>query len=106
MEIIIALIVVVFGLGIYYNRKKKEEVVVDVPYKVETPVEVAPVAVADVPVTLAVDGHGDVQEVAPAKKTRKPRAVKAEKPAAKKAPAKAKSTAKKPAAIKAKAKKS
>jgi hypothetical protein len=110
MELIIGLIVlVVVGYFVFFN--KKESVASPAPYKVETPVEVTPVAAADVPVTLPV---AEVVE-APAKAPRKPRAPKAEKPAAKKAPAKAKApkakatttkaTTKKPAVTKAKTKK-
>jgi hypothetical protein len=84
MEIIIALVLVVVGVFLFYNRKPKaveSTVEESVPYKVETPVVTEEVKAVE----------------APAKKTRTPRATKpAAKPAAKKA------AAKKPAATKAK----
>jgi len=110
MEIIIALIFVVIGASLYYTRKKKvTETVIEAPYKVETPVS-APVeatpAVAET-VTVTVDGHGDVQEVTPTKKPRKPRTPKATTaPKVAKAPvAKAPAKAKAPVAKKPRAKK-
>lgn len=38
MEIVIAIVVVVIGAVLYFNRKPKTEATVEVPYKVETPV--------------------------------------------------------------------
>ena len=38
MEIIIAIVIVVVGAVIYFNRKPKSEATLEVPYKVETPV--------------------------------------------------------------------
>jgi translation initiation factor IF-2 len=81
MEIIIGLIVLV-GLGYFILRPKKVEVAEAVPYKVETPAPVVEEAPAPTP--------APVVEEAPAKKTRKPRAPKAEVVVKEKAPAKAK----------------
>ena len=100
MEIIIAIIAVLAIAIVLYSRKPKELVKAEqaevAPYKVDAP---APVAAADVPVVISTPEP--VVESAPVKAPRKPRAPKAEKASAKKAPAKA--TTKKPAAIKAKA---
>jgi len=107
MELIIALIVIGLGVAIYFSFKKKETEVAEpvAEYKVEDPV--APVVAEPEPAVVAVvEGAGEV--AVPAKKTRKPRAPKAENPAVKKAPAKAKApkaAAKKPAARTAKSKK-
>jgi hypothetical protein len=60
---------------------KPAEVVAEVPYKVE--VAVAPV-VAEVAPVVAVDSHGDVHEVAPAKKAPAKKAVAKKAPAVKK----------------------
>jgi hypothetical protein len=106
MEIVLALLVAGFA-GYWFFFRNKEELPVskptsDAPYKVETPIkEEAPVAVAEVkkeepaPVvvaeTVAITEPApapvltEAAPVEPAKKTRKPRATKAEKPAAKKA---------------------
>ncbi len=104
MELVIGLLVIaVVGYFVFF-RNKEEPVTTtqkedDAPYKVETPVPAQDVAPQPV---VAVEGAGavvlpatPVVEEAPAKKTRKPRAPKAEKPAAKKA------APKKAAAIKA-----
>ena len=90
MEIIIALVLVVVGVFLFYNRKSKaveSTVEESVPYKVETPV-----------VTETVEEVKVAEE--PVKKTRTPRATKpaakkvaAKKPAAKKTSAKAKKSA-------------
>jgi hypothetical protein len=103
MELIIGLIVIaVVGYFVFF-RKKEEVVVSEAPYKVETPVPAQDIA----PQPVVVEGAGVVEipqpapvaETAPVKKTRKPRAPKAEvKPVAKKA------APKKVAAIKAKPK--
>jgi BRCT domain type II-containing protein len=104
MELIIGLLVIgVVGYFVFFHRKD-EATVSSAPYKVETPMpapqpvpdvqtvnEVLPVAIADVPVTV------EVTEPVVEKKTRKPRAPKAEKAAVKKAAPKkvaAKKTAK------------
>jgi len=100
MEIIIAL-VVAFGLGYLFFFRKKEEVAVSapevtpVPYKVETPtvVEVAPV-VEEVKVEAPAPVVEAVAET-PVKKTRKPRAPKAETTEKKAAPKKAAAKSKK-----------
>lgn len=109
MEIIVALVVI--GLVGYwlYSSNKKSGTTEAAPYKVETPVpagDVAPqpVAVADVPVVVAVEGAGAVEipEEKPAKAKKAPAA---KKPAAKKPAAPKKPAAKKPAAKKTPAKK-
>jgi hypothetical protein len=95
MEIIIGVIIVGLALAIYLNFKKKDSQVVDVPYKVEEPVQ--PVA-NTVAVAVALDLEG--AEATLAKKPRaprKPKAVAEKKPAAKKVAAK-KAPAKKPKA--------
>ena len=111
MELIIGLLVIgVVGYFVFF-RKKDEPVVAETsvaPYKVDMPVPAADVAPQPEPtpvVVAAVEGAGVVEVIAapvaeePAKKTRKPRAPKAEaKPATKKA------APKKAAAIKAKPK--
>lgn len=107
MEIIVALVVIaVVGYWLYSANKKSSTVEV-APYKVETPVpagDVAPqpVAVADVPVVVAVEGAGAVD--VPAAKPTKAKKAPAKKPAAKPA-AKKPAAVKKPAAKKAPAKK-
>lgn len=82
MEILLAIVIVVVGLAVYFNRKPKPTVnpCEDAPYKVETPAE-APTPVAE------KASEAMVESVAPAKKPRakKPAAAKtAKKPAAKK----------------------
>ena len=104
MELIIGLLVIAAVGYVVFFRKKDEYVAetTSAPYKVEQPVPAGDVAPQPTPV--AVEGAGLVEvpaepapvaEEAPAKKPRKPRAPKAEKPAAKKA------APKKAAAIKA-----
>lgn len=106
MELIIGLLVIaVVGYFVFF-RKQDEPVVAETssaPYKVDTPVPAGDVAPQpETAPVVVVEGAGAVElpatpvvEEAPAKKTRKPRAAKAEKPAAKKA------APKKAAAIKA-----
>lgn len=119
MELIlglIALIVVGYALYYYNSRDKNQELTVppvnrysgeiaEAPYKVEPPAVIPEAVVASVTPIVAVAVAESVNTQitdsvtqAPAKKTRKPRAPKAEKPA------KEKAAAKKPAAMKAKAK--
>jgi FtsZ-interacting cell division protein ZipA len=83
MEIIIGLIVIA-GLVFAFTRKKQVEEVNAAPYKVEAPVEVAPVveAVAEVAPVAAAPAPK-------AKATAKPRATKAKAPAKAKAAPKA-----------------
>lgn len=119
MELILGLIVLaVVGYALFfYNTKDKNQSstvptvnrytgeTAEAPYKVETPAVIpeavmssaSPIVVAAVPESVNTQITDAVTQ-APTKKTRKPRAVKAEKPA------KEKAAAKKPAAIKAKAK--
>ena len=105
MELIIGLLVIAAVGYVVFFRKKDEYVAetTSAPYKVEQPVPAGDVAPQPepAPVVVVAEGAGVVDiaapvvEEAPAKKTRKPRAPKAEKPAAKKA------APKKAAAIKA-----
>lgn len=94
MELIIGLIVIaVVGYFVFFHKKAEAVAEPVAEYKVEKPAEVVAVAVADTPVTVAVEGAGVVE--VPAKAPRKPRAPKSEvakNPAVKKAPAKAKAT--------------
>jgi hypothetical protein len=93
MEIIIGIIFVVLVGLIFFSRKSKAITVTEAAsYKVETP---EPVVKTPAPVVAEPEVAPEVG-TAPAKKSRKQRAPKAEKPAAKKAPAKA--TARKPKA--------
>jgi BRCT domain type II-containing protein len=92
MELIIGLLVIAAAGYFVFFRKKEEypvEETTKAPYKVEMPVPAQDIAPQPV---VAVEGAGAVEipvapvvEEAPAKKPRKPRAPKAEKPAAKKA---------------------
>ena len=95
MELIIGLLAIgVVGYFVFF-RKKEDEVIV-APYKVETPApEPTPAPVVEVKVEEPAPVAVVEATPEPAKKTRKPRAPKAEKPAAKKA------APKKAAAIKA-----
>ena len=110
MEILLIIAVLAFAAWFFFFREKETVGTTAAPYKVETPV-----ALGEPPATVVVaEGAGVVetsapsvndqitdavtQAAAPAKKPRKPRAPKAEKPAAKKA------APKKAAAIKAKPK--
>ncbi len=111
MELVIGLLVIAVAGYFVFFRNKEEPVPAtqkedNAPYKVETPVTTYDIAPP--PPAVAVEGAGAVEipatpvvAQAPAKKTRKPRAPKAEaKPAVKKA------APKKAAAIKAKPTKS
>ena len=121
MELIIGLLVIGV-VGYFVLFRKKDDVVTEVPYKVETPPTTV-TALGEAPATVVVaEGAGAVtivEEVkvevapavvespvvaeAPAKKTRKPRAPKAATPA-KPVAKKAAPVVKKAAAIKAKPK--
>lgn len=109
MEIILALAVLA-GLLYWFFYRKPADVATPAPYKVETPVatesntsiEVVEATVELAPVAVATSV---TVEDAPAKKPRKPRAPKAEAPAAKKAAPAKKAAVKKPAARTAKSKK-
>jgi hypothetical protein len=101
MEIIIALVVLAGALYWFFIRKSEVASSEVAPYKVETPPVAeptpAPVVEAVVETTPVVEAVVET----PAKAPRKPRAPKAEKPAAKKAAPKAaakKTVTKKPAA--------
>jgi hypothetical protein len=93
MEIIIGILFIVAFLAVLLSRKPKALVEAEqapaAPYKVEAPVEVDQAAVV-----AAAEGSAVTTSEAPAKKTRKPRVVKAEKAPAKK-PAAKKTAAKK-----------
>ena len=103
MELIIGLLVIgVAGYFVFFRRKDEPVIATPVaPYKVDAPVPAQDVAPQPVAV---VEGAGVVELPAEtAKKPRKPRAPKAEKPAAKKAsPKKAAATKAKPTATRSK----
>lgn len=90
MEILLVVILVGLGAAFYWTRKSKntEAASLDAPYKIEAPAPALVLPVVEQVVAEPVSPQitdAVTQEAAPAKKTRKPRAAKAEKPAAKKA---------------------
>lgn len=102
MELIIGLIVIVAAGYFVFFRKKDEPLVTSAPYKVDAPTNPAPVVEPEAVVVAETAVEPEAVAEAPVKKTRKPRAPKAEtvvekKPVAKKPVAK-KPAAKKPAA--------
>jgi DNA-binding protein HU-beta len=89
MEIIIAIVVIILGVAIYFNRKAsttaKPATVVENKVEKAPAVDTADIALAQMPAGGAAVVDAPVAEVAPA--LAKPKAP-AKKPAAKKAPAK------------------
>jgi hypothetical protein len=112
MEIIIAIVVVALGAMFYFNRKPKVTVSTESSNKLDE-VNAVPYTVVETPAVVEVDqssvvAAAEASATTTGKKVRKPRTLKAEKPAVKKAPVKvkaAKATAKKPSVRTTKSKK-